>query len=111
MEHVFTIMSIIDENKEKLREGDYVKLCRSMRELYATQSKSKKKPKLSLNRKMSILLQYLYENDPEYMPILSRPYTSDNLRYTEYLCSHTTDVASLYNDAAEHMGSTHYQLL
>lgn len=110
MEHVIEIMSIIDENKEKLRDGDYIKLCRSVNELYRIKTKHKK-PNLSLNRKMNILLQYLHETTPEYIPILTRPYNQDNLRYTEYLCALTTDVNAIYRRDRENHQSSHYQLL
>ena len=64
--------------------------------VYKERSNDIKKQKLSLNIKMGILLQYLHDNDPEYIPIFTRPYTRENLRYAEYLCSYTTNVSDLY---------------
>jgi hypothetical protein len=109
MEHVIEIMNIIDNNKEQLKDGDYVRLCSSVKELY--QIKKQKKTKLSLNRKMSILLEYLHDNDPEYIPIFTRPYTRENLRYAEYLCAYTTNVQDLYRLHHDHQHSSHYRLL
>lgn len=110
MENLRTLMDILDNYNDTIIENDYLKGCDAIKNLHITlcSSHDMRVYTLTLNRKIGVLLNKVNEVNPDFIPLLSPPYTLFHLERLEWICrSLRIDPEFVYTCAIEQLSSSH----
>lgn len=110
MENLRTLMDILDNYSDRIAENDYLKGCNAIKNLHRSlySSPIEKAYTLTLNRKIGVLLSKVNEVNPDFIPLLSPPYTLFHLQRLEWICrSLRIDPKYVYICAIEQLSSSH----
>ena len=110
MENLRTLMDILDNYNDTIVENDYLKGCNAIKNLHITLNNSpvERVCTLTLNRKIGVLLTKVNEINPDFIPLMTPPYTSFHLERLEWICrSLRIDPDYVYTCAIEQLSSSH----
>lgn len=110
MQNLRTLMEILDSYNDTITENDYLKGCNAIKHLHRTLYDNPVEGvyALTLNRKIGVLLNKVNEVNPDFIPLLSPPYTLFHLERLEWICrSLRIEPEYVYTRAIEQLSSSH----